>query len=63
MAPTLRRAAAVRDELVKRRIASERLVVKGLADRNPVDGSKTESQRQHNRRVSFRLIGGDAGAP
>lgn len=57
-----RRAAVVRDYLVTKGIARERMVVKGLGDRKPVDGSRDEFQRSHNRRVTFRRIEGDAGA-
>jgi outer membrane protein OmpA-like peptidoglycan-associated protein len=57
-----RRAAVVRDYLVTKGIARERMVVKGLADRRPLGGSNDEVQRSRNRRVTFRRIEGDGGA-
>lgn len=53
---SLRRAEAVRDWLVARGIAPERLRVSARGERAPVEPNEEEAGREQNRRVRFRVI-------
>ena len=55
-----RRAQAVRDALVQRRVASGRIVARGLGEAYPVASNESPAGRQLNRRVEI-LIGEHAG--
>lgn len=50
------RANAVRDYLVKRGVAADRLLAVGYGEIKPIDTNKTEAGREANRRVEFQLI-------
>ena len=54
------RANAVRDDLIKRGIAPERMTAEGKGEKEPVASNDTEEGRQLNRRVEF-VITGTAG--
>jgi outer membrane protein OmpA-like peptidoglycan-associated protein len=47
------RAAAVREWLVSKKVAPERLRTKGLGDSKPMDSNSTPEGRANNRRVEF----------
>jgi OmpA-OmpF porin, OOP family len=49
------RANAVRQHLIERGIAPERLVARGLGDERPVSDNVTAEGRQLNRRVEFTI--------
>jgi OOP family OmpA-OmpF porin len=51
-----RRAAAVRDYLTNKGVAAERLTSKGYGLEDPIDSNLTESGRERNRRVEFRIL-------
>jgi outer membrane protein OmpA-like peptidoglycan-associated protein len=48
-----KRAAAVREWLVKKGIAADRLQSKGMGDTKPMDSNDTQEGRANNRRVEF----------
>ena len=50
------RAKAVREELIKRGIAAERIEAEGKGESEPVDTNDTEEGRARNRRVEFTII-------
>lgn len=50
------RAKAVRDDLIKRGIAAERLEAEGRGETEPIDTNDTEEGRQHNRRVEMEIL-------
>lgn len=49
------RAAAVRDEIIKRGIAPERIEADGKGEDEPIADNKTEEGRAKNRRVEFTI--------
>jgi outer membrane protein OmpA-like peptidoglycan-associated protein len=49
------RAAAVRDYLVKKGVATDRLVPVGRGEETPVDAAKTAAAREKNRRVELHI--------
>jgi outer membrane protein OmpA-like peptidoglycan-associated protein len=49
------RAASVRDYLVKKGVATERLVPVGRGEESPVDAAKTAAAREKNRRVELHI--------
>ena len=53
LALALKRAEAVRDDLVRRGVAPERLQVRGVGADQPVGDDATEAGREANRRVEF----------
>lgn len=58
------RAQAVRDYLVERGIAPDRLIAKGYGEAYPVASNDTEADRERNRRSEFIRVDGPAtGAP
>ncbi len=50
------RANAVRDYLLKKKIAPERVTAKGYGDTQPVAGNDTPDGKQKNRRTEVRII-------
>ncbi|MCA9541222.1 MAG: OmpA family protein, partial [Myxococcales bacterium] len=54
-----RRVESVRDYLVGKQVASERLVFKGLGEGKPIADNATEEGRAKNRRVEFRIVEAD----
>ncbi len=50
------RAAAVREDLIERGIAPERLQAEGRGESQPVDTNDTEEGRQNNRRVEIEIL-------
>lgn len=58
------RAQAVREYLVERGIAPDRLIAKGYGEAYPVASNDTEADRERNRRSEFIRVDGPAtGAP
>ena len=53
------RANAVRNDLIKRGIAAERMTAEGKGEKEPVATNDTEEGRQLNRRVEFTITGTD----
>ena len=53
------RANAVRNDLIKRGVAEERLTAEGKGEKEPVADNDTEEGRQLNRRVEFVITGTD----
>jgi outer membrane protein OmpA-like peptidoglycan-associated protein len=51
-----RRADAVRQALVRRGIAADRLSAKGYGREVPLDNNQTEEGRKKNRRVEFKIV-------
>ena len=51
------RANAVRNELIKRGIASERIEAEGKGESEPIADNTTEEGRAQNRRTEFTIIG------
>lgn len=50
------RAQAVREDLIKRGVAAERLEVEGRGESQPIDTNETEEGRQNNRRVEVEIL-------
>ena len=50
------RANAVRDELIKRGVASDRIEAEGKGESEPIADNATEEGRAKNRRVEFTII-------
>jgi len=50
------RSKAVRDYLVSKGVASNRLVAKGYGESKPIDKNDTEEGRQNNRRTEFKIL-------
>ncbi|MEQ9006663.1 MAG: OmpA family protein, partial [Ekhidna sp.] len=50
------RAKEVYSRLIGRGIESNRLSFKGYADTQPIKPNTTESNRQSNRRIEFRVL-------
>jgi outer membrane protein OmpA-like peptidoglycan-associated protein len=53
-----KRAASVREELIKRGIAPDRLSTKGYGESKPIAPNKAPAGRARNRRVEFIIVGG-----
>ncbi len=53
---SLRRANAVRDYLIKKGIAADRLSTKGLGMASPISTNSTEEGRRLNRRVEMKVL-------
>jgi len=51
-----KRSEAVRDFLVQRGVASERLIVQYFGEEKPIDTNDTPEGRQRNRRVEMEII-------
>ncbi len=51
-----KRAEAVKNYLIKKGIAPERLKSEGFGDTQPVESNKTEEGRAKNRRVEFKVV-------
>ncbi len=52
---SLRRAEAIRAELIERGVSGERLVTKGHGAEQPIADNRTPEGREQNRRVEFRF--------
>jgi outer membrane protein OmpA-like peptidoglycan-associated protein len=50
------RAESVRDYLIKKGIAADRLIAKGYGDEQPIAGNDDDEGRQKNRRTEIRII-------
>ena len=50
------RAKAVRDDLIERGIAPERIEAEGRGESQPIDTNDTEEGRQNNRRVEIEIL-------
>lgn len=57
------RAEAVRQYLIGRGVASERMTVKGYGETMPVADNNTEAGRELNRRVELKVTSGGEAAP
>ena len=53
---SLKRATAVKNAIVEKGIDTNRVIVQGLGEANPIDNNETEIGRKNNRRVEFVLI-------
>lgn len=53
---SLKRADKVRQYLLEKGIANDRLSTKGEDEKKPLDSSPTEEARRKNRRVEFRIV-------
>lgn len=51
-----RRAQAVKDYIVGRGIASDRLTTKGFGESQPIDTNDTDLGRARNRRIEFKVV-------
>ncbi len=58
-----RRAQAVRDALMQRGIAAERMSVRGMGEQSPVATNETTAGRQQNRRVEIVVSDEDGNIP
>jgi len=58
-----RRAKSVRDALVARGVAADRVESVGYGESQPIDSNKTLEGRAHNRRVEFVIVEQDANRP
>lgn len=54
-----RRAAAVKDYVVKKGISADRLVTSGYGQTRPIADNKTAAGRAANRRVEFKVVSSD----
>jgi outer membrane protein OmpA-like peptidoglycan-associated protein len=63
MVLTERRAAAVKDYLIGRGIAPERLTSHGYGETKPICSSRTEACWSKNRRVEFIIVRQDGSSP
>ena len=52
----LRRAAAVRDYLVRHGISPDRLDIRDAGDKEPVDTNRTSAGRARNRRIEYQIL-------
>ena len=50
------RANAVRDDLIERGVAPERIEAIGYGESRPIDTNDTEEGRQNNRRVEIEIM-------
>ncbi|WP_298397093.1 OmpA family protein, partial [Flavobacterium sp.] len=50
------RAAAVKNYLIEKGIASSRLSSKGFGETMPIDSNKTKAGKANNRRVEVKLV-------
>src|SRR5664280_1200211 len=57
-----KRAAAVKNWLVKAGVDEKRLESKGFGQDKPIDSNETDTGRQNNRRVQFIVVEKDEGA-
>jgi outer membrane protein OmpA-like peptidoglycan-associated protein len=55
---SMRRAQTVRDYLVKKGVDSNRFVLEGMGESEPIDTNDTELGRARNRRIEFSIIQG-----
>jgi outer membrane protein OmpA-like peptidoglycan-associated protein len=53
---SLKRAGAVREYLIQRGIAMDRMLFSGYGFSRPVDTNDTETGRANNRRTEFKII-------
>jgi outer membrane protein OmpA-like peptidoglycan-associated protein len=53
---SVQRATTIKDYLVSKGIAADRLSTVGYGELNPVDNNKTSEGREMNRRIVFRII-------
>jgi len=53
---SLKRANAVKNELILNGISANRIIIRGDGEDNPVASNKTKEGRAKNRRVDFRII-------
>ena len=53
------RANSVRNDLIQRGVAAERITAEGKGEKEPVADNDTEEGRQLNRRVEFTITGTD----
>ncbi len=58
-----RRAASVRNWLIKAKIDRKRLTSKGFGEKQPIDTNKTEEGRANNRRVEFHITAQSEAPP
>ena len=57
-----RRVNSVRQHLISRGVAADRLVAKGYGEANPIADNKTSAGRANNRRVEFTILKHEQGA-
>lgn len=62
LALSQRRAEAVRDALASRRVLVSAITAQGYGQENPIADNATAAGREANRRIEFRLLGGDEEA-
>ena len=58
-----RRAKAVRDYLIGKGVAADRLTAAGYGESKPIDNNDTDEGRARNRRVELKLLGEEATKP
>ena len=51
------RAEIVREALIERGIAGDRIIARGYGDARPIDTNDTEEGRQNNRRTELKILG------